>query len=236
MRSLSCYRVAVADPRELPDALTPITSADVARELGAAWPSIVGTAPTRKGVLSLLAIWALETGYGRSTHQYNIGNIKAWEGDGHSWTFFRCSERDANGVTTFYDPPSPQCRFRAYDSLQDGVRDFLLYMHRRFSKVWPVVEAGDPTELAHQMKLRGYYTADESKYASGLRSTYSRLSMQVPEQLLPPEPRVPWLPAASLGVALGYVAAELVMAHRKTSPGRPRRRPRRGFSLMPESA
>ncbi len=105
-------------------------------------------------------------------HCWNIGNAKSREGDGYNWTNFRCWEviKDRK---TWFDPPHPQTRFRAFDTLEEGAVDYLKMLHERFFLSWPAVESGDPKEFAHLLKRQGYYTADEGEYASALNLRFN---------------------------------------------------------------
>lgn len=158
-------------PRFIPDRLTPVSSKEMLAAFTRAAPEL-----HRASLLTLLAQWALETGSGRSMHLFNAGNIKGKPGggDGRSWTFFRCNEI-INGKEVWFDPPHPACCFRAYDTLDEGVADYLATMRKRFASAWPAVEAGDPARFAHLLKVARYYTASEAGYTSALVALFKRL-------------------------------------------------------------
>lgn len=100
-------------------------------------------------------------------------------GDGRSWTFFRCSEI-IGGREVWFDPPHPQTRFRAYDSLDDGVSDYLATLRKRFDRAWAEVEAGDPADFAHVLHEQHYYTASEPLYTRALLAWYHKLDGELP--------------------------------------------------------
>jgi hypothetical protein len=160
-------------PKQHNDTITHATPRQVYDTMDAAWDRLgLGTkSPT--GVVLLVAQWALETGRGASMHCNNIGNIKGRPdgSDGHDWTFYRCDEI-IGGKRVWFEPPNPGCCFRAYDTLELGVEDYLALLHRRYAKAWGSVIAGSPTAFAHDLKLGGYYTASETLYAKGLRSLF----------------------------------------------------------------
>lgn len=81
-------------PHELPDRLTPGTPSEVYAALRRAWVAQLGTEPKRASLLILCAQWALETGWGKSCHGWNLGNVKGKPdgSDGRSWAFFACNE------------------------------------------------------------------------------------------------------------------------------------------------
>jgi hypothetical protein len=70
-----------------------------------------------------------------------------------------------------FDPPHPQCRFRAYSSLEDGAQRWLGH-HQRIARAnqdfLPALNRGDIPAVAHALKLAGYYTAGESDYARAM--------------------------------------------------------------------
>ena len=91
---------------------------------------LTGRPPTAAVLALLLAQSAFETGHWKSLHHFNFGNAKA--GPNYPLiTQFRCSEVDQNGVETFYDPPHPQCNFRAYENAAAGALDYLKVLHNR---------------------------------------------------------------------------------------------------------
>jgi hypothetical protein len=70
-----------------------------------------------------------------------------------------------------FEPPHPQCRFRAYSSLEDGAQRWLGH-HRRIANTnqnyLPALTRGDIAAVAHALKLAGYYTAGEADYARAM--------------------------------------------------------------------
>jgi hypothetical protein len=168
-----------AGPHELPNRITRASTADVALALRRAWVKLLGETPKRESILVLLAQFTLETGGGRACHAWNLGNAKSIPGDGRSWTFFRCSEI-IGGKEVFFDPPHPQTRFRAFETLDDGAYDYLELLHRRFAAAWPAVEAGDPAAFGHALAAQHYFTANEASYTRVLVHLVDELGAHVP--------------------------------------------------------
>lgn len=162
-------------PRELPDVLTRATPAEVGRALVRAWRAIEGREPDTKSIVVLLAQGALETGRWRSMHCWNLGNVKSVAGDGRSWTFFRCNEI-LNGKEVWFDPPHPACRFRAFETLDEGAVDYLALLRRRYVSAWPAVLVGDPVAFVRAIKRAGYFTAAEEPYVRSVASLFAEFS------------------------------------------------------------
>lgn len=70
-----------------------------------------------------------------------------------------------------YDPPHSQCRFRAYNNLQEGAQKWLRHhqnIANRDSEYINTLNGGDTAAVAKALKKVGYYTASESDYARGM--------------------------------------------------------------------
>jgi hypothetical protein len=179
-------------PVELPDKMTPVTKAEVIEAFWHAWAQYFGQyPPSRESVWILVAQWALETGWGKSMHNFNMGNAKSRPGDGFDYQYFACNEilslsrakamvaaspqtarittirTDGTAIIWLY-PKHPGCRFRAFTCLVDGVVDHLHLVANRYNKAWPYIIQGNPAEYSKALKRQGYYTADEALYTKGI--------------------------------------------------------------------
>ena len=163
------------NPRELPDKLTKCTAADLVWALWRAWIQLFGAPPKPKSIWVLAAQWALETGWGKSCHCWNLGNRKHVDGDGRCFTFYRCNEI-IGGKVVWFDPPSPGCCFCAFQSLDEGALDYLAFLARRYAVAWQSVLDGDPAGFVHAIKLRGYFTAAEGPYRDAVVSIWGSFS------------------------------------------------------------
>lgn len=138
----------------------------------AAWPDA-----SRESILVLMAQWGIETGDGSSMWNYNVGNVKRMKG--HPWMMLKNVWEILNGKKEVFNPPHPQTHFRAFDSLESGVREYLRVMRGRFAKAWPYVEKGDPEEFSRELKRLRYYTADEAAYTKAIKLRYDAFDKQV---------------------------------------------------------
>jgi hypothetical protein len=158
------------------DMLTPLSRDDASRAFLAAYQQLTGKPPTPAVLALLLAQSAFETGHWKSLHHFNFGNAKA----GPSYpliTQFRCSEVDQNGVETFYDPPHPQCNFRAYENAAAGALDYLKVLQNR-PHWWQGLHTGDPSAFVDAL-------ATPPKYFTGNPAVYKRSVVSLFNGFLP---------------------------------------------------
>jgi hypothetical protein len=168
---------------ELPDQYTAVDANPLGAALVAAWRKLFGVLPARESILVLMAQSALETGRWKACHNWNLGNVKSYAGDGRCFTLFACTEVIAGHVVHF-TPPDPACRFRAFHTLDEGAIDYLGFLHglKRYQAAWAELIAGDAAGFVHQLKAGGYFTADEGQYAHNVVSLfheYAKLPFQV---------------------------------------------------------
>lgn len=201
---------------KVPDRKQQLNPDDVRVAFVHAFAQEFGFLPTENQTALMMGHSALETLHWRAIHNNNVGNLKPgsrWNGD---TVEFRCSEI-LNGVEVFFDPPHPQCVFRAYPSLGEGARDYLRLITRNDG--WKAgLLSGDPEVYNRalskdQDKGKGYYTASPSKYLTTLKSTFKRYggkAVALPGSSLPlPVEPSPFLPTdailkrGSYGVLVG---------------------------------
>lgn len=96
-------------------------------------------------------------------------------------------------VSMIASPQNPATWFRAYTSLEEGMRAFVDQKRKpgqRYSSAWPYIERGDAEGYAHELGRKGYYTASPAVYARALLARQSEwLGSNVG---VPPEPVVAW--------------------------------------------
>lgn len=161
-------------------------------------------------VLALgLAKTALETGRWQSMWNDNWGNIKAGLAYVGMYTAFACNEvlggkvvwfsprgrLDKQGGTVVAEafdaePWHPQTRFRAYANEFDGCYSYVdLISTGRYKVAWAMLLSGNVTGFVHELKLAGYFTADEGLYLKGVQGLYNEMLARV--KGLPHEEHVP---------------------------------------------
>lgn len=179
--------------RELPPKLTPITYAALVNSTLLAFDAM-GVSLTRAMIRLNVAQCAGESGL-NTCYNYCISGIKAKPNNGRTcWQYFTTTERFNSaqityaqklgpGLVTVIESPSatrngkvriapkhPYCCFRAYESLQDAMRDHLETLRSKFPRAWAALLTGDADAFAHGLRLDGYYTANEDEYEAMLKS------------------------------------------------------------------
>lgn len=142
------------------------------------WFKKFGVIPKKSSIGVLYAQNALETGGTVSMWNNNIGNVKFVasknpdDDNGKQYMMLANVWEVINGQKVTFQPPHPATWFRAYPTLGDGIAEHMDFLkNHRYQKAWVAVEAGDPTNFAHLLKVAGYYTAPESDYVR-LMNTY----------------------------------------------------------------
>jgi len=171
-----------------PDVLTPQTFEEATEAMTAALPKGTST----EALALALGKCALETGRWKKTHCWNMGNVKSGNSYVGMFTSFACGEELAEGSCWFepdgtiknltkktvtkpvaYDVPPghPQTRFRAYANRFDGTFEYVEFVKTgRYAQAWQYLLAGNATAYVHELRARGYFTANESQYLAGVAS------------------------------------------------------------------
>lgn len=184
-------------PQFLPPKPKPI---DVKAALITAYLHAYHQSPPSGAVELLMAHQALETGWWGHMPNYNLGGIRPASED-QLWTAFTTFEdlpedvaaewvkasthekpcelgvKLANGKRRVNCKPNHDASvFRAFDSLDDGVRAYFDVLSHRFSSCWTAVLSGDPAAFVHALKSHGYFTADEQTYQQNIVSLFRTMS------------------------------------------------------------
>lgn len=115
---------------------------------------------------------------GKSCFNWNVGNIKGssvLNGKACGFHMLRNVWEIENGKKVFYQPPHIQTHFKGYDSLLNGVTDYLLLLSRR-KVVWTVLhDSQSPKDYVDALAAARYFTADKTQYYNLLNSIYKSL-------------------------------------------------------------
>lgn len=135
--------------------------AEMKGAISRAYQSLYGKPPSAPMLDTLTAQSALETASGNKMYNYNFGGIKGASPTGET---ARYGTREViNGESVHIKDG-----FRAYRSLDDGARDFVSLLSRRYAPALEKADRGDVVGYAESLRSHGYYTAPVSEYASGL--------------------------------------------------------------------
>lgn len=154
---------ASREVREVEAKQTSVSHGDIRKAIEHALAAETGHSPSAKTVDVLTAHASLETASGARMFNYNFGGIKGAGPSGETARYKTHEVIEGKEVTI-------RDGFRAYGSLDEGAADYVRLMRGRFGAAVGAAERGDLDGFAHALKTSGYYTADESKYASALHA------------------------------------------------------------------
>ncbi|HEX4336997.1 MAG TPA: glucosaminidase domain-containing protein [Polyangiaceae bacterium] len=150
---------------------TPLSGSEAAQAIESAWTDVMGEPPSKSTVAVLTAQWAHETGRGRSMLNYNFGGIK---GTGPSGLSASYGTKEGWGASEVHTTDT----FRAYRTPEEGAKDYVQLLAKRFPKAVEAAKAGDPDGFVRGLKERGYFTGNEVAY----RNSVASMSAQALEQ------------------------------------------------------
>lgn len=194
----------------------------------------LGKPPSDEVLALALAKTALETGRWTQIWNANWGNVKApdtYEG------MFSCITLNevlpGRGVVWFAPDgeltaaPSrggrikgkvwpvpdghPQTRMKAFANEYHGVECYVDFVKNgRYAQAWQRLLAGDAVGYVHQLKARGYFTADEAVYAKGVVSLQREFLARLRSE--PPTPTVDleWMRLLHLVPSLQFSVEDLL--------------------------
>lgn len=134
-----------------------------------AWRKLVGSEPSQNQIAMLIAHNALETGgfTTKAMFNYNIGNIVKTSQD--SFDYFVHPDS--------YHGKKFMSKFRSYNSLEDGVLDYLKLIKKGYPQAFDAT-SGTPKDFAHALvanpKFKYYDETHEKEYAAGMTSLYNK--------------------------------------------------------------
>jgi hypothetical protein len=163
--------------------------------LRVAYRAELGTEPTSETLLILLAQWALETNLGAAWMNWNVGGIKHCPADGRDFTSYPTRETEHGQSVVHSDPSDPTTWFRAYETMEAGLVDYLRTLRHDFPLAWAAAVRGSIGDFGHALKVEHYYTAPEPEYTAALHARRDHL-----ERLLGPD-TAPDLAAAATAAA-----------------------------------
>lgn len=163
----------------VPTVRTQYNQYELTRAFIEGWKELYGNFPEKKQVAVIWAQNALETGMSASMWCNNIGNVKyvaqASDDESIQYCMLGNTWEIINGKKVIFQPPHPATWFRAFATLREGVlHHFGFLKNKRYKIAWPAVEAGDPAQFAHLLRVQGYYTAPEADYVKAEMAYFNK--------------------------------------------------------------
>jgi hypothetical protein len=181
----------------LPPVKTPLPFETAAHAMRVALASVLGEQPSRETLALALGKTALETGRWSAMWNGNWGNVKHSDSRPGFFTAIVLNEV-IDGKVVWFDPRGrltgnpakggrlagdladegravppghPQTRMRAFTSAGEGALDYVKFVARgRYAGAWALLLEGDAEGYVHELKRKGYFTADEGEYRKGVVS------------------------------------------------------------------
>lgn len=148
---------------------TPSDSTQLIPAFIGAWRTLIGSEPSKQQIAMLLAQNALETGgfTANSMYNYNIGFIVKTPQD--SFDYFLHPDT--------YHGKKFISKFRSYNSLEDGVLDYLKLLYKGYPQAFKATTQ-TPRDFAHALvanpKFQYYDDTHEHEYAAGMTALYNQ--------------------------------------------------------------
>lgn len=176
--------------QEVARVATPVTADELVEALESAWPEILGEEPDRETTLLLVAQSAFEDGWWRACWNFNLENAKHVDGDGLDFYYVACDEY-LHGVLKKLEPPDPGCRFRAFGSLAEAVRNWIRLMAKQYPKALAAAKTHNPTSFCAELHAEKFYTDNIGHYTLevvGCLAMVRKILAAVRAAPLPPNP------------------------------------------------
>lgn len=161
----------------VPTVRTKFSTQDLTKSLIESWHDSYNELPKKEQIGVIFSQWALETGLGNSCWNFNLGNVKAVDDPNSIIEYCMLSNvwEIINGQKVIFQPPHPATWFRAFPTLKDGVMFHLDFLkNHRYKSSWSAIEAGDPAQFAHLLKMQHYYTAPEADYVKAMNIYFKK--------------------------------------------------------------
>lgn len=157
---------------------TTITSLDFIEAIIIAWKTKFNEEISENSAYIICAKYSLETGFGKSCWNFNIGNIKKAINDSHQDGYFQLpgTWEIINGKKVIFPPEHPASYFRHYNKLSDAMIDYLQFVSsKNYEEAFKALKTGDPAAYTKALKRAKYYTAPEEEYTKAVVSIFNDL-------------------------------------------------------------
>lgn len=164
--------------KQVPTIKTPVAVPDLVKSFIKFWQKTYNVLPTKETVLTMVAQFCHESGTGSHVYNYNLCNIKARDKANATVEYMALKGvwEIVNGKRVEVPPTNPSSWFRSFPTLDAGAEFYCNFLRNsnRYKLAWKQVEAGNPTQFAHELRVAGFYTDFEEKYTKGVMAHYNK--------------------------------------------------------------
>lgn len=170
--------------KQIPTTKTVVSVTDLINSLIKYWQKTYNEVPKKEQILTFVSQIFHETGSTSHCWCYNFGNIKLgsnikYKNDPNvhiNYCVLKGVWEIVNGQKVILPPTDSGSWFRAFETLNDGVEYYGNFFKNstRYKLAWKAVQDGNPTKFAHELRVAGYYTDFEEKYAKGMMNYYNK--------------------------------------------------------------
>jgi hypothetical protein len=157
---------------------TPVDAPTLFEELGRSYIRLFQQYATREWCLTFIGQCYTECGDGgHNCWAFNLGNVQASPSGPYNYVTLGGAWEIVNGVRV-----NQAEHFRAFASLDEGCDQHVSFVHQHYPEAFVSAISGDCAGFAHNLKMRGYFSADEHAYAAGV-STFFHKYASLPTSL-----------------------------------------------------
>lgn len=146
-----------------------------------AWFKEFSQIPKKESVGVVWSQTAIETGSTTAMWNNNIGNVKYHPSQDDKkdadvkYMMLHNVWEIINGKKIIFQPPHSATWFLSFETLEDGIKFHLNFLkNKRYKSSWSAIEAGNPQQFAHLLKVAKYYTAPEADYVKGMKFHFNK--------------------------------------------------------------
>jgi flagellum-specific peptidoglycan hydrolase FlgJ len=164
--------------KQVPTIKTPVAVPDLVKSFIKFWQKTYNVLPTKETVLTMVAQFCHESGTGSHVYNYNLCNIKARDKANATVEYMALKGvwEIVNGKRVEVPPTNPSSWFRSFPTLDAGAEFYCNFLRNsnRYKLSWKQVEAGNPAQFSHELRVAGFYTDFEEKYTKGVMAHYNK--------------------------------------------------------------
>ena len=159
--------------RALAGGLTPLDGDSASRHLAQGYQAVTGSPPSSATLELLWAQWALETSRGQAMYGNNFAGIKAGARGSASLAAGERPQTRGSALLSTTEGHGASARrvrdrFRTYATPEEGARDYVGLLVRRYPEAFAALRQGDLERFAAGLQRGRYFTANPESYRNAL--------------------------------------------------------------------